>query len=114
MIFRGAGGVRFDFLAKIAVGANRTCLTQPYRADHHPAMKWFLGVCAFIGVVGIGLASCGPKKDFCPTKPPDFICFFEDGGPMGGAGGQDQGPCDGGPQMFCQNGTPVCSLSQCN
>jgi hypothetical protein len=33
---------------------------------------------------------------------------------MGGAGGQDQGPCDGGPQLFCQNGMPVCSLSQCN
>jgi hypothetical protein len=76
-------------------------------------MKWFLGVCAFVGVVGIGLASCGPKKDFCPTKT-DNICFFEDGGPMGGAGGQDQGPCDGGPQLFCQNGMPVCSLSQCN
>jgi hypothetical protein len=28
-IFLGAGGVRFDFPAKMAVGANRTCLTQP-------------------------------------------------------------------------------------
>ena len=115
IIFRAAGGARFVFPAKIAVGANRTCLTQPCGADHHRAMKWFLLVCLLAGGLGIAAASCGPKKDFCPTKPPDFICFFEDGGPMGGAGGQNVGKCDGQAVIHCGDpaDTQVCKQSDC-
>jgi hypothetical protein len=70
-------------------------------------MKWFLGVCGFVCAVGIGIASCGPQRDFCPTKTDDFICFFEDGGGMGGAAGQDLGPCDGAAFIIC-SGQPYC------
>jgi hypothetical protein len=74
-------------------------------------MKWFLGVCAFVSVVGIALASCGPQRDFCPTKP-ENLCHFDDGGPGGGGGGPDQGPCDGASFILC-NGKPVCGASTC-
>jgi hypothetical protein len=58
-------------------------------------MKWFLGVCGFVCAVGIGIAT------------DDFICFFEDGGGMGGAAGQDLGPCDGAAFIIC-SGQPYC------
>jgi hypothetical protein len=77
-------------------------------------MKWFLAVCALASVLGIAVASCGPEREFCPLKP-QGSCFFDDGGPQGGSGGQNQGPCDGGPIMFCPppSGKQVCSLSEC-
>ena len=28
-------------------------------------------------------------------------------------GGQDQGPCDGGSVVICQNGAHVCAQSEC-
>ena len=77
-------------------------------------MKWFISLCALAGIVAVmSSSSCGPKRDFCPTNP-EYACFDKDGGPMGGAGGQDQGMCDGGSVMFCLDGvTKVCQLSDC-
>jgi hypothetical protein len=76
-------------------------------------MKWFLGVCALAGIVGIAVASCGPQKDFCPSTS-DNTCHFEDGSAMGGMGGQDLGPCDGGTPIICLNGgAKVCKMSDC-
>jgi hypothetical protein len=77
-------------------------------------MKWFLSVCALAGLAAALSTSCGPKRDFCPSNPPDYSCFDKDGGPMGGQGGVDQGPCDGAAYMFCQDGvTKVCKVSDC-
>ena len=78
-------------------------------------MKWFLSVCALAGIVAVmSSSSCGPKRDFCPTNDPEFVCFDMDGGPTGGAGGIDQGPCDGASQIVClSNGMKVCSQSEC-
>ena len=60
-------------------------------------MKWFLSVCVLAGIVAVmSSSSCGPKRDFCPDQLPEYVCFDMDGGAMGGAGGQDQGMCDGG------------------
>jgi hypothetical protein len=75
-------------------------------------MKWFLSVCAVAGIVAaLASSSCGPKRDFCPTKP-EYSCLDFDGGGLGGAGG-DVGPCDGAAQMICLDGTKVCKLSDC-
>jgi len=77
-------------------------------------MKWFLSFCAVLGLVAVlSSSSCGPQKQFCPTHPPDYSCFDTDGAAMGGQGGQDQGPCDGGSVIICQNGAHVCAQSQC-
>ena len=62
-------------------------------------MKWFLTACALAGVAAVlSSFSCGPQRDFCPTKPPEYSCLNYDGG-SGGQGGQDQGPCDGASQV---------------
>ena len=69
-------------------------------------MKWFLTVAALAGVIGVMGASCGPQRDFCPTTnpdPTDLICHPNNDA-MGGQGGQDQGPCDGGTQYACPGG----------
>ena len=77
-------------------------------------MKWLLGLCSVAALaVALSSASCGPQKAFCPNHPPDFSCFNAGGGSEGGQGGQDQGPCDGAPVVFCQNGTKVCKQSDC-
>ena len=65
-------------------------------------MKWFLSVCALAGLAAaLSSFSCGPQKQFCPNHPPDFACFDNDGGGMGGTGGQDLGFCDGGTTYYC-------------
>ncbi|HMF44214.1 MAG TPA: hypothetical protein VKQ32_26260 [Polyangia bacterium] len=72
-------------------------------------MKVFLGVCALIAGIAIATASCGPQEHFCPTTnpdPADFSCHANNDA-MGGQGGQDQGPCDGGSVYICNN-TPQC------
>jgi hypothetical protein len=77
-------------------------------------MKWFLSVCVLGGIVAVlSSSSCGPKRDFCPTNVPEYTCFDRDGGGMGGAGGQDLGPCDGATPIVCLNGTKVCNQSEC-
>ena len=77
-------------------------------------MKWLLGLCSVAAVVvAVSSSSCGPEKPFCPNHPPDFSCFAAGGGAEGGQGGQDQGPCDGGSVMICQNGAHVCKQSDC-
>jgi len=78
-------------------------------------MKWFLSVCGLAGIVAVmSSSSCGPKRDFCPTNEPEFVCFDMDGGQMGGMGGQDQGMCDGAAVLVCLDGvTKVCKMSDC-
>ena len=78
-------------------------------------MKWFLTICALASVIGVMSASCGPQKDFCPTKNPDMTDFtcHDNNDATTGMGGQTQGPCDGAPIMICSNGTQVCKQSDC-
>jgi hypothetical protein len=79
-------------------------------------MKWFLSICTLAGIVAVmSSSSCGPKRDFCPTNTPEYVCFDKDGGGMGGAGGIDQGPCDGASQIVCPDPaqTKVCKQSDC-
>ena len=40
-------------------------------------MKWFLSVCALVAGIGVAVASCGPKEDFCPTTNPTSTVFFK-------------------------------------
>ena len=77
-------------------------------------MKWFFSVCGLAGIVAVmSSSSCGPKRDFCPTNAPEYVCFDMDGG-AGGMGGADPGICDGGSIMFCLDGmTKVCKMSDC-
>ena len=78
-------------------------------------MKWFLTVCLLACVGAFGFASCGPQKDFCPTKNPDpndFTCH-ENNDAMMGMGGQTQGPCDGASPVVCSNGMQKCKQSDC-
>lgn len=76
-------------------------------------MKWFLLVCLVAGGAAVAASSCGPERAFCPSTH-DMSCFFEDGGPPGGSGGQDQGPCDGASYVICPNGgAKKCSFAEC-
>jgi hypothetical protein len=75
-------------------------------------MKWFLSVCVLAGAAAVLSSSCGPKQNFCPTKP-EYSCLDYDAGSAGGAGGQDQGPCDGASQVICSDGTRKCSFAEC-
>ena len=75
-------------------------------------MKWFLSICALAGLAAVLSSSCGPQRPFCPSNP-GLTCYDTDGGGAGGMGGQDQGPCDGGSVVICQNGAHVCAQSEC-
>jgi hypothetical protein len=78
-------------------------------------MKWLLTLGLLACVVTLGFASCGPQRDFCPTKnpdPADFTCH-ENLDAMTGMGGQTGGLCDGSPVIFCSNNTQVCKQSDC-
>ena len=63
-------------------------------------MKWFLSVCALAGLAAVLSSSCGPQRPFCPSTV-GLTCFDNDGGGMGGVGGQDLGFCDGGTTYYC-------------
>lgn len=77
-------------------------------------MKWFLSVCALAGLAAVLSSSCGPQKPFCPSTP-GLVCYDNDGGQMGGQGGQDLGPCDGASVIICGDPaqTKVCKQSDC-
>ena len=78
-------------------------------------MKWFLSICALAGLAAaLWSTSCGPQRPFCPSTV-GLTCFDNDGAAMGGQGGQDQGPCDGGSVIICGNPaqTHVCKQSDC-
>ena len=77
-------------------------------------MKWFLSVCTLAGLAAVLSSSCGPQKPFCPSTP-GLVCYDNDGGQMGGQGGQDLGPCDGGSVIICGDPaqTKVCKQSDC-
>ena len=76
-------------------------------------MKWFLAFCSVTGLaLVLSSSSCGPSRPFCPSNP-GLTCYDNDGGGMGGTGGQDQGPCDGASVVICQNGAHVCKQSDC-
>jgi hypothetical protein len=78
-------------------------------------MKWFMFVCLVVGGIGIAIASCGPKNDFCPTRNPDMndLACHPNFDAMTGTGGTMGLMCDG-PQVLCPNGGPIrCSLSEC-
>jgi hypothetical protein len=78
-------------------------------------MKRFLTVCVLAGVAAVlSVSSCGPKRDICPTKPPEFSCLDFDGGGLGGGGGTGTDLCDGQAPTFCNDGvTKVCRLEDC-
>ena len=78
-------------------------------------MKWFLTVLALVAVAAVGLGSCGPQRNFCPTTNPneDDLTCHENFDAQTGMGGQNQGPCDGAAQVVCSDGTRKCSFAEC-